>query len=107
MRAGRLSSRVTIVQRADLQNDIGELVPTWSTLSTVWADVIHKSGLETIKAGASASVVKASIRIRYRADVKPSMRVVNGAEVAVLADPAPADPAPVQAKQVVKKAARK
>ena len=81
MRAGRLGSRVTIQQRTDTQNEIGELVPTWSTLSAVWADVIHNSGLETIKAGASASVVKASIRIRYRADVKPSMRVVKGSDV--------------------------
>ncbi len=81
MRAGRLRSRVTIQQRTDTQNEIGELVPTWSTLSAVWADVIHNSGLETIKAGASASVVKASIRIRYRADVKPSMRVVKGSDV--------------------------
>ena len=81
MRAGRLRSRVTIQQRTDAQNEIGELVPTWSTLAAVWADVVHNSGLETIKAGASASVVKASIRIRYRADVKPEMRVVKGSDV--------------------------
>ena len=81
MRAGRLSSRVTIQQRTDTQNEVGELGPTWSTLAAVWADVIHNSGLETIKAGASASVVKASIRVRYRADVKPSMRVVKGADI--------------------------
>ena len=81
MRAGRLSSRVTIQQRTDTPNDIGELVPTWSTLSAVWADIIHNSGLETLKAGASASVVKASIRIRYRADIKPEMRVVKGSDV--------------------------
>ena len=81
MRAGRLSSRVTIQQRTDAQNEIGELVPVWSTLATVWANVIHKSGLETIKAGASASVVKASFRIRFRADVKADMRVVKGSDV--------------------------
>ena len=81
MRAGRLSSRVTIQQRTDTQTEVGEQVPTWSTLAAVWADVIHNSGLETIKAGASASVVKASIRVRYRADVKPSMRVVKGADI--------------------------
>ena len=81
MRAGRLRSRVTIQQRTDSQNEVGELVPVWSTLAAVWADVLHNSGLETIKAGASASVVKASIRIRYRADVKPSMRVVKGSDV--------------------------
>ena len=81
MRAGRLNSRVTIQQRTDTHNEIGELVPAWSTLAAVWADVIHNSGLETIKANASASVVKASIRIRYRTDVKPSMRVVKGSDV--------------------------
>ena len=81
MRAGRLSSRVTIQQRTDAQNEIGELVPTWSTLSAVWADVRHNSGIETIKAGASTSVVKASIRIRFRTDVAADMRVVKGADV--------------------------
>ena len=81
MRAGRLHSRVTIQQRTDAQNDIGELVPTWTALAAVWADVVHNSGLETIKADASASIVRASIRVRFRTDVKADMRVVKGADV--------------------------
>jgi SPP1 family predicted phage head-tail adaptor len=34
--------------------------------------------VEAIKAGAEASVVQASIRIRYRTDVTSAMRVVHG-----------------------------
>lgn len=81
MRAGRLNSRVTIQQRTDTQDSIGEPVPTWSTLAAVWADVLHNSGIEAVKADSSTSVVKASIRIRFRSDVKASMRVVKGADI--------------------------
>jgi SPP1 family predicted phage head-tail adaptor len=34
------------------------------------------SGLEAIKAGASVSVVQASIRVRYRAGITAGMRVL-------------------------------
>jgi SPP1 family predicted phage head-tail adaptor len=36
-----------------------------------------KSGLEAIKAGASVSVVQASIRVRYRAGITAGMRIVH------------------------------
>jgi SPP1 family predicted phage head-tail adaptor len=36
-----------------------------------------KSRLESIKAGASVSVVQASIRVRYRAGITAGMRVVH------------------------------
>ena len=81
MRAGALRSRITIQHRADVANDIGELVPTWATLAAVWADVRHTSGTEAIKADASASIVRASIRIRFRSDITAAMRALVGSTI--------------------------
>lgn len=78
MDIGKLNSRVTIQQMAAGQDDIGQPVATWNTLATVYANIRHLKGLEAIRADAQASVVKASIRIRLRADVTPAMRVVHG-----------------------------
>nr|WP_307731963.1 phage head closure protein [Massilia sp. H27-R4] len=53
----------------------------WATHATAWADVRLLGGLETIKAGAVVSQVKASIRMRYRTDLTAAMRVVHGATI--------------------------
>lgn len=76
-----LTARITIEQPVDAKDSIGQMLPGWSTLVSVWADVRHQSGLESIKADASVSTVKASIRIRFRTDVDAGMRVQHGAAV--------------------------
>jgi SPP1 family predicted phage head-tail adaptor len=78
MQIGKLNRLVTIQQLAAGQDAAGQPVQTWSTLATVWANIRHLSGVETIKAGAETSAVKASIRIRRRTDVTTAMRVVHG-----------------------------
>lgn len=75
MDIGQLNSRVVIEQRSTSTDALGQPVETWTTFATLWASIKHASGLETIKAGADASIVKASIRIRYRTDVTAAMRV--------------------------------
>lgn len=75
VRAGSLNRGVEIQQSS--APEIGEPFPTgWTTLATVWADVRHQSGVQSIKSGADVSVVKASIRIRRRTDVTAGMRVL-------------------------------
>lgn len=77
MRAGDLRSRITIQKRGPTKDDWGTPMPdAWADLDTVWADVRHPSGLEMVKADATTSVVKASIRIRWRSDVTAGMRVL-------------------------------
>lgn len=78
MRAGTLNVRVTIQQLGGDVDALGQPVPTWSDLATVWANVAHTSGIETIKADALTSVVRASIRIRYRTDITTGMRAIAG-----------------------------
>jgi SPP1 family predicted phage head-tail adaptor len=79
MQAGKLNSCVKLQQLTSGQDEIGQPVQTWSDVATVWADIRHLSGLEVVKADSPASVVKASIRIRYRTGINAGMRVLHGA----------------------------
>ena len=81
MQAGRLNRRCTLQAPGTTQDEIGQPIPGWADVATLWADIRMKSGLEAIKAGASVSVVQASIRVRYRAGVNAGMRVVHNLQV--------------------------
>ena len=77
MRAGSLNSRVTIRKRVGT-GSLGQPSNTWGDVATVWGDILHLSGSESIKAGAITSTVQASVRIRPRAGIDSSMRLVSG-----------------------------
>lgn len=90
MQTGKLNRRITIQSRTTTQDGAGQPVETWSDVATVWADIRNPSGLsfagETIKAGVEASTVRLSVRIRYREDIDPGMRVeLNGETHDILA----------------------
>lgn len=90
MQAGRLNRRVTLQQPSAGFDELGQPIPGWTDVATLWADIRMKSGLESIKAGAPVSVVQASIRVRYRAGITAGMRLVHNLQayniVAVLPD---------------------
>lgn len=77
MQAGRLNRRCVLQTPSTATDEIGQPIPGWTDVATVWADIRMKSGLEAIKAGAVVSTVQASIRIRYRAGVNAGMRVMH------------------------------
>lgn len=81
MKAGRLNRRVIIQQRLATENELGERVSGWQTVATVWANIINKSGLETVRNEMDMSIVSASIRIRYRTGLSAGMRVLHGSTV--------------------------
>ena len=79
MQAGRLNRRCTLQQPGTATDALGQPIPGWTDVATVWGDIRHLNGSESIKAGAVTSTVSASIRMRYRVDLRASMRVVaNG-----------------------------
>lgn len=78
MQSGSLNQRVNIEQRTTTQDAAGQPVETWSLVAAVWADIRHASGLQTIKADADTSLIKTSIRIRYRTGIDAGMRVAHG-----------------------------
>lgn len=90
MQAGRLNRRCTLQAPGTTQDELGQPIPGWTDVATVWGDIRMKSGLESIKAGAPVSVVQASIRVRYRAGITAGMRIVHNLQafniVAVLPD---------------------
>ena len=68
--------RITIEQLSAVQDGLGQPVRTWNAVATaISADVRYLSGLQAIKADATTSVVKASIRLRYR-PLHAGMRVL-------------------------------
>lgn len=75
----RSLNRIVVIKTPTATQDAaGQPIPTWATLATVWANIRHLSGTESIKADAESSTVKASIRILRRTDVNASMRVTHG-----------------------------
>lgn len=79
MLAVKLNKRITIQKMGPDQDEIGQPIPAdWVDVVTVWADIRHQSGMEAVKADAPVSVVKASIRIRYREGINAGMRVLHG-----------------------------
>lgn len=78
MRAGQRSELVEIQRPAEGEDELGQPVVGWVTMTSVWANILHRSGLEIIRADAPTSIVQASIRIPVpaAAGVTPAMRVL-------------------------------
>lgn len=76
-----LTRRIDLQQRSGTQDALGQPIESWSNVATVWADILHPSGVEQIKAGADMSIVKASIRVNYRANLNAGMRAVHNGKV--------------------------
>lgn len=89
--AQTLDKRVTLQQPATGEDAAGQPSTSWSDVATLWANIRLQSGLETIKAGAEKSIVRASVRIRYRTGITAGMRILHGTTAynieAVLPDP--------------------
>jgi SPP1 family predicted phage head-tail adaptor len=76
MDIGDFNKRIILQSQSSTYDLAGQQVESWSTFATVWANIKHNSGLETIKSDALASTVKTSIRIRYLSGVHAGMRVI-------------------------------
>lgn len=81
--AGSFPHQIHIQRKTGTKDGWGTPLPeAWEniTVKPIWANVKYLSGSESIKADASVSVVRASVRIRWRAGVTAGMRVVHGAD---------------------------
>lgn len=80
LRAGKLNTLISILRLEEVQAGGGQVVGQWVEHAKVWADVKFPSGLGTIKADTDVSLVRGSMRIRFREDIRSDMRVaVSGA----------------------------
>ena len=82
MRAGELRDRITIQRKTAAADAWGTPEPQgWEDVAKVWSNVRHQSGSESIRAGADTSIVRASIRIRWRTGIDAGMRVLHAGQV--------------------------
>lgn len=76
MRAGKRDRQITIQRPALTNNAFNEQVETWSDLATVWAQQLPSRGGERIAAQEIYGQSVMTFRIRYRADLTVSDRIV-------------------------------
>lgn len=76
MQAGRLNRKCQLQSPSQSVDELGQPIPGWTDVATLWGDVRLRSGLESVKAGAVVSTVQASVRIRYRTGINAGMRVL-------------------------------
>jgi SPP1 family predicted phage head-tail adaptor len=73
---GRMRERVTIQSPTEVRTSVGETTLTWATLATVWASVDGLSTRDILQAQQANLVATHRIRIRYRADVTHTQRIL-------------------------------
>ena len=74
--AGALTERITLQSRPTGQDELGAETGSWSDVATVWAQAEPLRGREYFAAGQMQNAADVRFRLRYRAGVLPSMRVL-------------------------------
>lgn len=77
MEAGKLFQEVTIQQRNETLNLLGESVANWVTFQAVYAESINKGGNETIIADQVDAIWDTIFRIRFISGIRATMRIVH------------------------------
>lgn len=76
MDIGRLRHRITFQELSKSEkNYYGELICEWLDIITVWAEIKPVSGNQFFAAKQINSEISHNVYIRYRTDLKPSMRI--------------------------------
>lgn len=73
--AGDLNRRLLIKRLVSGVDAAGQPVGTWTDFKTAWGSLRHKTGKETMLAGANTAVVQATFRLRYTTGITSGMRV--------------------------------
>ena len=76
MQPAKMDRRISIVRRAQSQNEYGEIIFSDVLLATVWANVTPIGGKETFMASQIVPEAKFKILIRYRNDFDTSYKVI-------------------------------
>lgn len=84
MQAGTLRHVVTIQENQAVQNDLGEAVPNWVTVATGRASVEPISGREFFEAQQRQAEITHRVRMRYRTEPVPTMRLLYGSRVLMI-----------------------
>ena len=74
--AGQLDRRITIQTFSETTDNFGQEVKSFSTLDSVWANVVERVGREGEDGEMIAATKKVEFIIRYRTDVDEEMRII-------------------------------
>lgn len=81
MEAGRLRHRVKLQRYDRVSDGMGGYEEQWVDVATVWASVEPLQGRERFEAQQVQATTSHRVRMRYRSDVKPEMRVLFGSRI--------------------------
>ena len=73
---GKMRERVTIQSPTEVRSPSGETTLSWATVATVWASVDGLSTREILQAQQANVVATHKIKIRYRAGVSHTQRII-------------------------------
>ena len=73
--AGQMDRRITIKKFSETTDSFGQQVKNFSTLASVWANVVERVGREGEDGEMIAATKKVEFVIRYRTDVDEEMRI--------------------------------
>lgn len=77
MKAGDLDQRITLQSRTVVPDAYGQDTITWTLIATVWAQVQAVRGREFFAAAQVQQEQTVKMRIRYRADLDQTCRIVH------------------------------
>lgn len=78
---GKLRHRITLQELVKTDDGYGGIVETWQDVATVWAAIEPLKGTERYQAQQVQSELTHKVTIRYRAGIKPQMRILYGNRV--------------------------
>ena len=79
--AGTMNRRVALQSATRAADAAGQMVPTWTTVATVWAEIETTAGSERMAIAQQVATCSHRVRIRYRADVTAGWRLMYGSRI--------------------------
>lgn len=73
---GAFRDKVLLQRLVETPTGTGGSAKTWQDIGPEWANIRHQTGAEVMRGEVPVSVAKQSIRIRFRADIDATCRVV-------------------------------
>lgn len=80
MPAGRKDRRIQIQEETLVSDGGGGFVQSWSTIRTVWTELVQQSGREFVQSDRTATERRAVFRLHWLTGITTAMRVVYGGE---------------------------
>lgn len=73
--SAELREQVTFEQPVRTPDAMGGFSVNWTSIATVWAEVVQLSAGQSVERESIQHPVRYRVRIRYRSDITPVMRV--------------------------------